>query len=120
MGVLETTFELQSFREVHGRGRECSRLRPTTGVYQVPCHDEFRGPRSEYVRQVALATKQHIYTLQYSLLICYKQTLDNACSVAFSPRANSPRLIEDDAFNDSDIINNLSDYKDGQEEPDSL
>ncbi|GFT16350.1 hypothetical protein TNCV_194491, partial [Trichonephila clavipes] len=21
-----------------------------------PCHDEFRGPRSDYVRQVALAT----------------------------------------------------------------
>ncbi|GFY17882.1 uncharacterized protein TNCV_3383751 [Trichonephila clavipes] len=23
----------------------------------APCHDEFRGPRSDYVRQVALATK---------------------------------------------------------------
>ncbi|GFU75863.1 hypothetical protein TNCV_1653211 [Trichonephila clavipes] len=32
------------------------RLRPTTGVRLAPCHDEFRGPRSDYVRQVALAT----------------------------------------------------------------
>ncbi|GFT97943.1 hypothetical protein TNCV_2168341 [Trichonephila clavipes] len=32
----------------------CSR--PTTGVLLAPCHDEFRGPRSDYVRQVALET----------------------------------------------------------------
>ncbi|GFX99581.1 uncharacterized protein TNCV_5026351 [Trichonephila clavipes] len=30
----------------------CSRPRPTTGVLLAPCHDEFRGPRSDYVRQV--------------------------------------------------------------------
>ncbi|GFX55245.1 hypothetical protein TNCV_1157021 [Trichonephila clavipes] len=35
---------------------ECSMPRPTTGVLLVPCHDEFRGPRSDYIRQVALAT----------------------------------------------------------------
>ncbi|GFV48367.1 hypothetical protein TNCV_2512671 [Trichonephila clavipes] len=29
--------------------------RPTTGVLLAPCHDEFRGPRSDYVRQT-LAT----------------------------------------------------------------
>ncbi|GFX10356.1 hypothetical protein TNCV_1867511 [Trichonephila clavipes] len=29
-------------------------------------------------------------------------------------------LIEDETFNDSDIINNLIDYEDGQEKPDSL
>ncbi|GFV39589.1 hypothetical protein TNCV_4172981 [Trichonephila clavipes] len=34
----------------------CSRLRPTTGVHPAPCHDEFSGPRSDYARQVALAT----------------------------------------------------------------
>ncbi|GFY07617.1 hypothetical protein TNCV_4094871 [Trichonephila clavipes] len=34
----------------------CSRLWRTTGVHQAPCHDEFRGHRSDYVRQVALAT----------------------------------------------------------------
>ncbi|GFV61251.1 hypothetical protein TNCV_890981, partial [Trichonephila clavipes] len=28
--------------------------------------------------------------------------------------------IEDEAFNDSDIINNLIDHEDGQEEPDSF
>ncbi|GFY18590.1 hypothetical protein TNCV_2398151 [Trichonephila clavipes] len=32
----------------------CSR--PTTGVPLAPCHDEFRGPRSDYVRQMALET----------------------------------------------------------------
>ncbi|GFU20231.1 hypothetical protein TNCV_1788211 [Trichonephila clavipes] len=34
--------------------------RPATGVLLAPCHDEFRGPRSHYVRQVALeaATQQ--------------------------------------------------------------
>ncbi|GFY20725.1 hypothetical protein TNCV_1119591 [Trichonephila clavipes] len=32
----------------------CSRL--TTGVPLAPSHDEFRGPRSDYARQVALAT----------------------------------------------------------------
>ncbi|GFT33734.1 uncharacterized protein TNCV_4382561 [Trichonephila clavipes] len=37
----------------------------------------------------------------------------------FSQQSSSPRLIEDKTFNDSDIINNLIDYEDGQE-PDSL
>ncbi|GFY27524.1 uncharacterized protein TNCV_2071441 [Trichonephila clavipes] len=32
----------------------CSR--PTTGILLAPCYDEFRGPRSDYVRQVASAT----------------------------------------------------------------
>ncbi|GFV38830.1 uncharacterized protein TNCV_1004721 [Trichonephila clavipes] len=32
----------------------CSR--PTTGVLLAPCHDAFRGPRCDYVKQVALAT----------------------------------------------------------------
>ncbi|GFV65763.1 uncharacterized protein TNCV_4153991 [Trichonephila clavipes] len=35
----------------------CSRPRPTTGVLLAFCHDEFRGPHSDYVRQVALVTK---------------------------------------------------------------
>ncbi|GFU59474.1 hypothetical protein TNCV_3202771 [Trichonephila clavipes] len=39
---------------------------------------------------------------------------------AFSQRSSSPGLIEDETFKDSDIINNLIDYEDGQEEPDSL
>ncbi|GFY19588.1 transposable element Tcb2 transposase [Trichonephila clavipes] len=59
-------------------------------------------------------------TLQDALLICYKQSPDNAHSVAFSQRSSSPRLIEEEPFNDGDIINNLIDYEDGQEEPDSL
>ncbi|GFU37323.1 hypothetical protein TNCV_4273111 [Trichonephila clavipes] len=40
---------------------------------------------------------------------------DNAHSVAFSQRSSSPRLIEDETFNDSDIINDLKNYEDGQE-----
>ncbi|GFU01841.1 hypothetical protein TNCV_1523431 [Trichonephila clavipes] len=30
-----------------------------------PCHDEFRGPRSDYVRQVALATTTTTITLDW-------------------------------------------------------
>ncbi|GFU27901.1 uncharacterized protein TNCV_450001 [Trichonephila clavipes] len=33
-----------------------SRPTTTTGVLLTPCHDEFHGPRSDYVRQVALVT----------------------------------------------------------------
>ncbi|PRD32135.1 UNVERIFIED_CONTAM: hypothetical protein NCL1_21395 [Trichonephila clavipes] len=61
----------------------------------------------------------YLYTLPEALLICYKQSPDNARSVALSLRANIPRLVEDETFNDSDIINNLIDYEDGQEEPNS-
>ncbi|GFX98473.1 uncharacterized protein TNCV_4002421 [Trichonephila clavipes] len=59
-------------------------------------------------------------TLQDALFTCYKQSPDNVHSVPFSKRSSSPRLIEDEAFNDSDIINILIEYEDGQEEPDSL
>ncbi|GFX00203.1 hypothetical protein TNCV_296921 [Trichonephila clavipes] len=48
-----------------------------------------------------------IWTLQDALFICYKQSPDNALSVAFSQCSCSARLIEDETFNDSDIINNL-------------
>ncbi|GFW55605.1 uncharacterized protein TNCV_119891 [Trichonephila clavipes] len=54
-------------------------------------------------------------TLQDALFICYKQSPDNAHSVALSQRSSSPCLIEDETFNDSDIINNLINYEDGQE-----
>ncbi|GFU27588.1 uncharacterized protein TNCV_283061 [Trichonephila clavipes] len=69
---------------------------------------------------VHYTTTIYIYTLQDALFICYKQSPDNARSVAFSQRPNSPRLIEDETFNDSDIINNLIDYENGHEELDSL
>ncbi|GFU73249.1 uncharacterized protein TNCV_493741 [Trichonephila clavipes] len=35
----------------------CSRPRPTTGVLLAPCHDEFRGPQSDYV---SMLTKYHM------------------------------------------------------------
>ncbi|GFW92035.1 uncharacterized protein TNCV_2153141 [Trichonephila clavipes] len=56
-----------------------------------------------------------INTLQDAVFICYKQSPDNARSFAFSQRVNSPRLVEDGTFNDSDIINNLIDYEDGHD-----
>ncbi|GFX99095.1 hypothetical protein TNCV_2492761 [Trichonephila clavipes] len=46
-------------------------------------------------------------------------SLNLRCTVAFSQRSSSSRLIEDETSNDSDIINNLMDYEDGQEKPDS-
>ncbi|GFX81019.1 uncharacterized protein TNCV_1910121 [Trichonephila clavipes] len=50
------------------------------------CPDEFRGPRSG---------------------LCH--------SVAFSERSSTQRLIEDETIIDSDFINNLMNYEDGQE-----
>ncbi|GFY09573.1 zinc finger MYM-type protein 6 [Trichonephila clavipes] len=50
----------------------CSRPRSTTGVLLAPYHDEFRGPRSDYVRQVALATTTHIWHSRERLLRCKK------------------------------------------------
>ncbi|GFX58575.1 uncharacterized protein TNCV_417541 [Trichonephila clavipes] len=58
-------------------------------------------------------------TLQNALFISFEQSPYKAHSVAFFQRSISPRLIEDETFNDNDIINNLMDYEDGQE-PDSL
>ncbi|GFV85503.1 uncharacterized protein TNCV_3773271 [Trichonephila clavipes] len=49
----------------------------------------------------------------------YQTSTDKANSVAFSQRSSSPRLVEDETFDDSDIINNSMDYEDEQE-PNSL
>ncbi|GFV43698.1 uncharacterized protein TNCV_880241 [Trichonephila clavipes] len=54
------------------------------------------------------------------MFICYKQSLDNAHSVAFSQHSSSAHLMEDQTANESDIIDNLIDSEDGQEEPDPL
>ncbi|GFV28772.1 plectin [Trichonephila clavipes] len=64
----------------------------------------------------------YIHTLQDALLIGYKQSTDDARSIAFSQSTSSTHLIEDETFNDSDIffISNLIDCEDGHEEPDSL
>ncbi|GFV73133.1 uncharacterized protein TNCV_3665501 [Trichonephila clavipes] len=58
--------------------------------------------------------------LQDALFICYKKSPDNDHSVAFYQRCSSPYLIEDETFNDRDFINNLTDFEDGQEGPNSL
>ncbi|GFW89713.1 DUF4817 domain-containing protein [Trichonephila clavipes] len=47
-----------------------------------------------------------------------RRVLVERCKVNYYDE--SPILIEHETFNDSDIINNLVDYEDGQEEPDSL
>ncbi|GFX93920.1 uncharacterized protein TNCV_3412831 [Trichonephila clavipes] len=43
----------------------CMVLKANDRRTSCPCHDEFRGPRSDYVRQVALATTttENIITL---------------------------------------------------------
>ncbi|GFV32797.1 uncharacterized protein TNCV_1052491 [Trichonephila clavipes] len=61
----------------------------------------------------------YIYTFE-DALFCYKQSSDNTSSVTFSQRTNSPCLSEDETSNECGIINNLIDYVDGQEEPDSF
>ncbi|GFW85552.1 uncharacterized protein TNCV_852041 [Trichonephila clavipes] len=78
-------------------------------------------PESQVLPLISHKLGKYIFsTLQEALFICYKQSPDNAHSVAFSQRSSSPRLTEDEIFNDSNIINNLILYEDGQEEPDSL
>ncbi|GFV79606.1 hypothetical protein TNCV_1724311 [Trichonephila clavipes] len=54
------------------------------------------------------------------MFICYKQSLDNARSIALYQRTGSTHLIEDETFNDIDIISNFIDYKERQKEPDSM
>ncbi|GFW09778.1 uncharacterized protein TNCV_868401 [Trichonephila clavipes] len=61
----------------------------------------------------------YMHTLQDFLLTGYKQSFDNARSIAFFERTSSTHLIEDETVNDSGIINNLVDYEDRQV-PDSL
>ncbi|GFY12965.1 hypothetical protein TNCV_665311 [Trichonephila clavipes] len=74
-------------------------------------------PESQVLPLIFYKLGKYVFiTLQDALFICYKQSLDNAHSVAFSQRSSSPRWIEDENFNDSDIINNLIDYEDGQED----
>ncbi|GFT22422.1 hypothetical protein TNCV_3273931 [Trichonephila clavipes] len=54
IGGLPSIVSSGNFTELN-RTVWCSR--PTTGVPRAPCHDEFRGPRSDYVRQQEL--KKH-------------------------------------------------------------
>ncbi|GFX34473.1 uncharacterized protein TNCV_3657111 [Trichonephila clavipes] len=51
-------------------------------------------------------------------LIGYKHSLDNTRCIVFQQRNRC--LTEDETFNDSDIMNNLIDYEDEHEVPDSL
>ncbi|PRD32128.1 UNVERIFIED_CONTAM: hypothetical protein NCL1_21408 [Trichonephila clavipes] len=58
------------------------KAKPTTSVLLAPCHDEFRGPRSDYVRQVTLATT--ITKRWIEILILYLSALillsEDVCS----------------------------------------
>ncbi|GFV53892.1 uncharacterized protein TNCV_166591 [Trichonephila clavipes] len=100
---------------------ECHHIRP---FRREKKHESSRLPRCRVHVQCSQPCdcfkKYCAQVLQDALFICYKQSPDNAHSVALSERSSSPRLIEDETFNDSDIMNNLIDYEDGQEEPDSL
>ncbi|GFS95223.1 hypothetical protein TNCV_2705571 [Trichonephila clavipes] len=50
--------ELKSYCHLYGaNGRRTS----------CPCHDEFRGPRSDYVRQVASENNNNEYTIAWKL-----------------------------------------------------
>ncbi|GFV53164.1 hypothetical protein TNCV_3705351 [Trichonephila clavipes] len=62
----------------------------------------------------------NIYAPKDDLFISYKLSVDNARSIDLSRRSSSTYLIEDETFNNSDIINNFIDYEDGPEEHDSL
>ncbi|GFV30327.1 uncharacterized protein TNCV_98021 [Trichonephila clavipes] len=62
----------------------------------------------------------YMHTLHDALFIGYNQSLENAHSIALSQRTSNMPLIQDETFNDNDIINNLIDFEDGQEEPDCL
>ncbi|GFX67578.1 hypothetical protein TNCV_3933201 [Trichonephila clavipes] len=55
----------------------------------------------------------NLHTFQDALFIGYKQSPDNAHSIAFSQRISSTNLIQDETFNDRDIINKLIDYEEG-------
>ncbi|GFU38396.1 hypothetical protein TNCV_2433711 [Trichonephila clavipes] len=80
----------------------CSKLQITLGVHLALYRAEFCVHLSDIVRQVVLVKTQQ----------------KKLCKLL--PLNSSQRLIEDETFNDSDIIINLIDYEDGEEEPDSL
>ncbi|GFU51112.1 hypothetical protein TNCV_2549191 [Trichonephila clavipes] len=84
------------------------------GIIQTLGSLESLAPPQEGIVKMRYVPAMYIYTLQDALFICSKQSPYKAGSVAFSQSANSPRLIEDETFNDSDIINNLIDYEDGR------
>ncbi|GFU37869.1 uncharacterized protein TNCV_1063771 [Trichonephila clavipes] len=52
--------------------------------------------------------------------IDYKQSLDNADSTFFYQPTSHTHLIEDETFNDGNIIRHFIDYEDGPEEPESF
>ncbi|GFX32848.1 hypothetical protein TNCV_889841 [Trichonephila clavipes] len=78
-----------------------------TGVSQALCHLVSYLPHETRVAGLYVTPLQ--CGKQDALFFCYKQSPDNARSVAFSQRSNNPRLIEDETLNDRDIINNLTD-----------
>ncbi|GFV70774.1 uncharacterized protein TNCV_1946841 [Trichonephila clavipes] len=73
-------------------------------------------PRDVEVKVTPLKCR-HFKTL-YAFVI--KSLPTKRIQFAFSQRSSSPHLTEGKTFSDSDIINNLIDYEDGQEEPDFL
>ncbi|GFW09332.1 uncharacterized protein TNCV_4276601 [Trichonephila clavipes] len=62
----------------------CMVLKANDRRTSCPCHDEFRGPRSDYVRQVALATTTNTYQLAQEKSVC----CHSKCSKFFRSNLN--------------------------------
>ncbi|GFT71218.1 hypothetical protein TNCV_3002131 [Trichonephila clavipes] len=56
----------RSFGEFRRANSYCMVLKTNCRVLLAPCHDEFRRPRSDYVRQAALATAATTTTTFFS------------------------------------------------------
>ncbi|GFS67621.1 RNase H domain-containing protein [Trichonephila clavipes] len=66
--------------------------RATTGGLPAPLHDEFRGPRSDYVRQVALATPTLLLTF------AEKSASGDACKCLRLLPKNLHIVLQDNAY----------------------
>ncbi|GFV89662.1 hypothetical protein TNCV_1576351 [Trichonephila clavipes] len=89
-------------------------FRDVTGMKPCPNHSP-----NQLLMKIACGAETTLMRKKDTALLWYPTTFgaspDNAHSVVCSQHTSSLRLIEDETFNDSDIINNLINYKDGQE-----
>ncbi|GFT40365.1 hypothetical protein TNCV_3115451 [Trichonephila clavipes] len=75
----------------------CSR--PMTGVPLATCHDEFRGPRSDYIRQADQVHHRLVRATetpeQYQVRLQSQQVRQNASRAAETPEQRQSRLHDD-------------------------
>ncbi|GFX59765.1 hypothetical protein TNCV_1778041 [Trichonephila clavipes] len=76
----------------------------------------------EWIRDLFQDTPEGLSTSEEEIFIDFtsSEKLKGNFVINRSLNLGSLRLIEDETFNGSDIMNNLIDYEDEQEEPDSL